>query len=70
MRIFCAIRYIELDGDYGAVDSVEATCPRCGACEDSYGTDDASIRRCLLMLNQNCERDEDNFYIADPNTVY
>jgi hypothetical protein len=55
---------IELDNEDGyPVDSVAATCSRCDHQTESYGTGDASRRRCLLMLRQTCPRRECNFYV-------
>ena len=65
MMIHCTIDQIELDGDYGEVPSVRASCPRCGHTTESFGTGDASIRRCLVLLRNECPKDELNFYVED-----
>ncbi len=64
MLVNCEVEEITLQGDHGDVESVCATCSRCGQSEESYGTGDASINRCLVMLRQNCPRGEQNFYVA------
>jgi hypothetical protein len=64
MRVPADIDYIELEGDYGEIESVCATCTRCGHTTESYGTSDASIRRCLALLRQECPNDDEtNFYV-------
>jgi hypothetical protein len=30
---------------------------------ESYGTSEASVRRCLVMLREECPRGERNFYV-------
>ena len=51
MRVSCSVDEVFLEGDYGEVEGVEATCSRCQHSTESFGTGDASIRRCLVMLN-------------------
>jgi hypothetical protein len=55
---------VDLDGDYGTVEGVEVTCDRCGHCEESFGTDEASLRRCAALLRENCPQGESNFYVV------
>ncbi len=66
-KIKCKIEEIELDGDYGQdlVPSVSATCPKCGYSTESYGTEEDSIKRCLVLLNRGCPRGEKNLYTKD-----
>lgn len=65
MRVQCEIEHIELEGDHAPIDSVRATCSRCGWETESYGTSDASIKRCLVLMREECPNDESNFYMAD-----
>lgn len=59
------VQETELEGDYGnSVPGVEVTCSKCHHSEESYGTDEPSIKRCALLLRQNCPRGESNFYDA------
>jgi len=62
MRVRCTIEETLLDGDWREVEGVMATCSRCGHTTESYGTDEASILRCLAMLREECPRKESNFY--------
>lgn len=59
----CEVEVVDLDGDYGSVEGVEATCSRCGHVTESFGTGSASIRRCLALMRDECPLDESNYYI-------
>jgi hypothetical protein len=65
MLVRCVADPIALAGANGSVPSVQATCPRCGHTTESYGTSEASIRRCLVLLHEECPADEYNFYVED-----
>lgn len=62
MRVTCTIDEIELEGDYGEIPSVKATCSRCQHETESYGTSDSSIKRCLVLMREECPNKEFNFY--------
>ena len=67
MKVRCDVAPVELEGDYVAVvEGVCATCSRCGHETESYGTTDASVRRCLALLHDECPNHEDNYYF-DPD---
>lgn len=55
---------IKHDGAYVEIDGVEATCSRCGHVTESYGTSEASVKRCLAKLREECPRHEKNWYVA------
>jgi hypothetical protein len=65
MEVPATIEEVQLEGDYGMVDGVEATCTRCGHTTESFGTSDASIRRCLVLLREECPKEERNFYVEE-----
>lgn len=66
MRVKCEIVETTLTGDNGRdVDGVVATCSRCEHQEESFGTGENSRKRCLVLLRENCPRDEKNFYVED-----
>ena len=44
------------------VESVRATCSRCGHTTESYGTDEPSKKRCLVLLREECPLGQNNFY--------
>lgn len=60
--VWCSVEEIELDGTRGMIASVVATCPRCGHETESYGTDEPSRKRCLVLLREECPRGENNWY--------
>lgn len=62
MKVSTTIAYVDLDGDYNSVEGVEVTCDRCGHSEESYGTGVSSLKRCALLLRENCPKGEINFY--------
>ena len=64
MRVETMTAKIELDGDYGPVESVQVTCGRCGYWARSHGTDKRSVRRCAAQLRENCPRGERNYYVV------
>jgi tRNA(Ile2) C34 agmatinyltransferase TiaS len=64
MRVWCEVSEIEIEGEYTTVSGTEVTCGRCGHTTESYGTSDASIRRCLALMREECPEDEQNFYVA------
>lgn len=64
MRIECSVDEIELEGDYGTVDSVQVTCSRCQHETESFGTSEESIRRCLAFLREECPYKENNYYVT------
>ena len=64
-RIECSVDYATLDGNYGDVEGIQVTCPRCGHATESFGTSAASVRRCMALLREECPRGETNFYVED-----
>jgi hypothetical protein len=66
MRVLASVEEVEVENDEGhPVEGVCAVCSRCGHETESYGTTEASIRRCLVLLREECPRDERNFYQVD-----
>ena len=63
MRVECDVEQVELENEKGdPVDGVVATCGRCGHTTESFGTGIRSVRRCLLLMREECPNAEDNFY--------
>lgn len=63
MRINCEIDETELENDEGyEIPGVVATCSKCQHSTESFGTSDASIRRCLALMREECPMCENNFY--------
>lgn len=66
MRVDCEVVEVELETESGkSVEGVEVTCLRCGHATQSYGTSDASVKRCLVLLREECPEDEKNYYVVD-----
>jgi hypothetical protein len=64
-RVEAVVTEEVLEGDYGPQDGVVATCTRCDHQTESFGTGDASIRRCLVLLREECPRGERNYYVDE-----
>jgi hypothetical protein len=57
MQVACDIGETELENDDGRlIPSICATCTRCGHETESYGTGDASVARCLVLMREECPR--------------
>jgi len=60
---------VEIEEDVATNDNgndvpcVRATCGRCGHEVMSYGTSNASRRRCLAVLHEECPNGERNYYV-------
>jgi hypothetical protein len=64
MKIKATISYVDLENDRGYdVEGVRVTCERCGHETESFGTSQASIKRCLVLLREECPEREKNFYV-------
>ena len=64
MKVQCEIEETELENEDGlAVSGVTATCERCGHETEAFGTSEASRRRCLARMREECPKAELNFYV-------
>jgi len=61
-RVSFEVHYDTLDGDYGSVEGITATCSKCGHEVEVFGTSEASIKRAAVMLCEECPNGENNFY--------
>lgn len=65
-KIECEIEECELENEKGyLIPGVEATCSKCGHTTQSFGTSSRSIKRCLVMMREECPEGEKNFYAAE-----
>ena len=64
-HIKCSIEECELEGDYGVIPGITATCSRCDHETESFGTSEASRRRCLVLMREECPRGERNWYVDE-----
>ena len=66
MRVGCSFEEVELENDDGREQpGVRATCSRCDHETESFGTGEASRKRCLALMNEECPQGEDNFYVDE-----
>ena len=64
-EVTCDIEFIYLTNDNGIdIDSVEATCSECDHTTQAYGQQAVSVRRCLVLMREECPMGRRNFYIA------
>lgn len=59
----CSVEEAELDGDFGTVAGVQVTCLQCGHVTESFGRSDASTRRCLALMREECPRGNASYYV-------
>ncbi len=65
-EVGCTVEEITLMGDHlKEVPAVAVTCGRCGHETESFGTGQPSVRRCLVLMREECPRKEGNFYVED-----
>lgn len=65
-RVLCKIDEVELENDNGhMIDGVEATCSKCGHSTESFGTSETSVKRCLVLLREECPEGEENYYVNE-----
>jgi hypothetical protein len=65
MKVAVEIAEVRIATDRGMIPSVCVTCSRCRHAEESYGTKEKSVRRCLYLLQANCPKGEINYYGPD-----
>lgn len=64
MRVECEIEEVDLENENGrVVEGVRATCNRCLHETESFGTSEASRKRCLALMREECPKSEENFYV-------
>jgi hypothetical protein len=62
-KVVCKIEEVELQNDDGKmIDGVCAHCSRCEHLTESFGVSDRSVRRCLVLMREECPRSENNYY--------
>jgi len=64
-RVECEVEYTkDFNEDTGKMqDCVVVTCGKCGDSQMSWGHGEKSVRRCLVLLSEECV--ENNFYVTD-----
>jgi len=66
MTVNCEVQEVTLYSESGRpIAGVRVLCGRCEHETESFGTGEASIRRCLVLLHEQCPEYEDNYYVAD-----
>lgn len=64
--VVCAIDYTYAENESGnEQECVVAECSECEHVEQSWGHGDKSVRRCLVLMGQNCPEGANNFYVLE-----
>lgn len=63
MKVEVDLEFTTMENEDGReVDAVVATCSRCQHTTESFGHGDASVKRCLALMREECPEAENNFY--------
>jgi hypothetical protein len=66
MKVECDCEQVTLENERGnEVKGVRVKCSRCDHVVESFGTGDASKRRCLALMREQCPMGEENFYFIE-----
>ena len=66
MNVACTIDYVDLENDdRREVESVRATRSTCGHETESFGTSAVRVRRCLVLMREECPHHQSNWYFAE-----
>lgn len=64
--VTCVVDYTYAENEGGnEQECVVVECSECEHSERSWGHGDKSVRRCLVLMGQNCPEGADNFYILE-----
>lgn len=64
-KVDCTVEEVELENDEGRkVPGVTATCSQCDHKTDSFGRAENSVKRCMVLMRDECPMGEVNFYEA------
>lgn len=70
-RVVCEIKHIESECSAGFdIPAVKAICAKCNHSTESFGNQINSIKRCLVMLRDECPNQEGNFYAMENEEEY
>lgn len=65
-KVDCEVEYTEQENDNGRKQQcVIVTCGECGHQTQSWGVGEGSVKRCLMLLKEECPRAASNYYVGD-----
>ena len=64
-KVECEVEYVAVPFNGKEILGVLVTCPLCEHAEEAGGRSEASIKRCLAQMRQNCPEGENNFYVEE-----
>lgn len=62
-KVPCEVEDAQVEFNDRLIDGVSVTCTDCGHEETAGGTSEASVKRCLAQMGENCPEGERNFYV-------
>lgn len=63
MKVECDVVFQDVENESGRlVAGVAVSCARCGHTVEAYGTTERSVRRCFMLLKEQCPNGESNYY--------
>lgn len=65
MKVRCEVEEDDIEEGGKELPGVRVTCGRCSATAESFGTEEKSVKRCLVLLRENCSNGESNFYVVE-----
>jgi hypothetical protein len=65
-RVRCEVEEVDLENERsGTTPGVRVCCGKCGHETESFGTGEASIKRCLALLREECPEGGTNYYVVE-----
>lgn len=65
MRVACEVEECEVEFKGRMIPGLCVTCTRCEHSCEVGGTSDASVRRALATLKEECPQGESNYYVEE-----
>ena len=65
-RVECDVEFTDLENDKGLmVPGITVTCTRCDHQVECFGTSARSVKRCFMLLKEECPEGQENYYTCD-----
>ncbi len=65
-KVPCAVELVEVENENGRMQkATRVTCGDCGETAEAFGQSDASKKRALCLLKENCPMQRSNYYVDE-----
>lgn len=64
-KVECEVENCDVEFQGRMIPGVVVICTQCDHAEEAGGRSDASVRRCLAQMRENCPEGENNFYVQE-----